>query len=79
MNENEETKPRTLSVKDIAEDLSLSNEEGTSWFGYGLNRGDEEDGNDDTLLVEMYGDTGDVEKRFIVSLTITEIPEGVSA
>lgn len=65
MSTDEPVKP--LSAEVIAEDLSLSNEEGTSWYGYapGLT--------DDTIRVEQYGDEGKVVARYVVTLSIERI------
>lgn len=63
----DDPRPEILSAANIAEDLSLSNEEGTSWFGYDF------DHERNILLVELYGDEGEILKRFDVAMTITEV------
>jgi hypothetical protein len=55
-----------LDLRQLAEDLSLSNEEGTGWYDYG------EPQNDfigDYLPVEEYGDEGDVVARYKMRVT----------
>lgn len=59
-------RPDGPSIEQIASDLTLSNEEGTSWFGYGY------DEQSDALKIEMYGDEGEILKTYTAILTITE-------
>jgi len=60
-------RPETLTAEQIAVDLTLSNEEGSSMFGYGFNH---EGG---FLEVEMYGDEGQIIKSYAVTMNIEEI------
>lgn len=60
---------KPLSAEVIAEDLSLSNEEGTSWYGYAPGE------SEDTIRVEQYGETGEIVARYVVTLSIEEITE----
>lgn len=53
-----------LTVATIAEDLSLSNDEGTSWYGYELGV------IPDSLFVKEYGDEGEVVGTYVVRCTI---------
>lgn len=52
----------------LAEDLSLSNEEGLSWFAY--RHGEEPD----TILADLYTEDGRIEKTYTVRLTVEETP-----
>lgn len=61
-------RPAGPSAEVIAEDLSLSNEEATSWFTYRLG---EEPG---TLEADLLTETGEVEKTFKVRLAFEEVP-----
>ena len=52
----DDPRPDRITVEQIATDLSLSNEEATSWFWYGYDK------DTDTILVELYGDEGQIVK-----------------
>jgi hypothetical protein len=59
-------RPESLEPKHLAEDLSLSNEEGMSWFGYHF------DYEREVLVAVLFGDEGEVLKSFDVHLLIKE-------
>lgn len=61
----DDPRPEFLTAEQIAADLSLSNEEGHSWFGYSW-----EDGN---LYAVLYGDEGQILKRFRVTIEAEEV------
>jgi hypothetical protein len=63
----DDPRPETITVEQIATDLTLSNEEGSSWFGYGY---DEEAG---VLLCELYSENGQIIKTFAATITFEEI------
>lgn len=67
MASTDDERPETLTVEQIGEDLSLSNLEGTSWFGYAWL-----ESKPDALVVEMYGDDGEILKTYEVTMTIKE-------
>lgn len=56
-----------LTVATIAEDLSLSNDEGTSWYGYELGVVP------DSLFVKEYDDKGEVVATYLVRCTIEKL------
>ena len=60
----DDDRPDTLTVEQIATDLTLSNMDGTSWFGYGY------DEDNDALTVELYNDAGQIVKTYTATITI---------
>ena len=62
----DDARPEEFSTEQLAEDLTISNEEGTSWFGYDY------DPATNDLLVDMYGDDGSVIRKFRATLAIVE-------
>lgn len=62
----DDPRPEFLTAEQIAEDLTLSNEEGNSWFGYSW-----EDGN---FYAVLYGDEGEILKRFHITVEAVEVP-----
>lgn len=62
----DDPRPEAPSVASLAEDLTLSNQEGSSWFSYDLDdQGD--------LLVSLYTEVGEVEKTFRVRMEFEEL------
>ena len=59
-------RPDAPSLATLAEDLSYSNQVCESWFMYGLDEAE------DALIIELYGDDGEVLKTFTATLIITE-------
>lgn len=62
-------RPDFPTVEQIADDLDLSNQEGGSWFGYA------HDPDSDTLMIELYADSGEILKTFRASISFEEVAE----
>jgi hypothetical protein len=60
-------RPSSFTTEHLAEDLSLSNAEASSWFGYEYNAGL------DALEVDLYAVEGEVIRTFIVTIEIKEV------
>jgi hypothetical protein len=66
MASTDDPRPNDFILEQLAEDLTLSNEEGMSWFGYDYDPATNE------LLIDMYGDDGGVIRKFRAAFTIKE-------
>lgn len=62
----DDDRPEFLTAEQIAADLSLSNEEGHSWFGYSYEN--------EQFTAVLYNDEGQIIKRFNVNVDIEELP-----
>lgn len=62
----DDPRPSSLTIEQVAEDLSLSNMEGTSWFLYRHDEGE------DYLLADLYDETGNITRTFEVRISVKE-------
>lgn len=62
---------RKFTIEELSADLSVANDMG-GWFEY---RAPDDDADEDVILVDQYGDEGDIIKTYKMTVRIEEVEQ----